>query len=1129
VTRRPVFWIAFVGLGLAGTITALQLFSVALPNISLDITMDRGAAIADAAALAERYEWGPSDARSAASFGLADSQVQTYVELEGGGRDAFQALTDAGVYEPYQWVVRRFAEDEVEEARVRFSPSGRAYGFRLSLTEDDPGDGNLDEAAAITVAESGVAEWGVDVGSYALIESSDETLPGGRVDHTFVYEHDDLTVADARFRMRVVVAGGVLAQLTHFVHVPEAFSRQYADMRSTNDAIALVSQSIFLLFFVLLGAGVGSALLLRRRWIEWRKPLAWGGAVALLFGLNSANTLPLSWMLYDTALSANTFVFQQIAAAGAIAILGAPVLAFFFMAGESLGRRAFPGHLQQWRLWSPDVAASNTALGLTVAAYVLTGIQLGYVIVFYLGTAQLDGWWSPADALVQPDLLATYMPWLQAVSVAFFASFWEESIFRAVPIACAALIGARYGRKNLWVWGTVILSAVVFAAGHANYPQQPSYARVIELTPPAVMWGSVYVFFGLVPTILAHFLYDLALISTLLFASDAIIDQGVVVLVGLVPLAIVLRARRGGKGRSHAPEWAYNRAWSPPEKAAEPVPVETAVLEAPPVEAADADEAPKAPAVPSAQPDPERPPAFPPWAIYASGLVGLALWVTAMAIRPATPTLDASRTEVVVAARAELSARGIDLEPWTATAFTTAGRAGAHEYVLDQVGLTEVEAISGAYLPNPQWIVRFVNWDAAPEERVEEFQLFLDGGGHVTRFAHRLPEGRAGGQLDEVAARARVSEILRAESMPLDLLEIGAEETTHPSRTDWDFTFLDPSVLAGVDGEARVSVDLAGDDVADVRRFVHVPEEWQREQREGDSRRFLVFGGLAVMLGLAFAAAAIVAIVVWSRGNLQAHVAVKVGAAVFVTLSLSAANSWPASLAVFSTAQPFAFQASGAAIGLLLIGLVAAGAVGLVAALGHSWFEDETRRPAPSGLGVALGLLLAGVGGFASVQAPGLVALPDYSGAATVVPVLVSALDGITPLLFLTSFILTLAAARRRLRGHPIYGTVTGFTIFAVGVVIVPNGLQESLLTWAVSAVAAAVLFRAVIDMCSRAPAMVPILVGAVAVADAIGSALVGAYPQARLGGVLGAVVAMWIAIQWAKALTRPEPVRLTA
>ncbi len=169
------------------------------------------------------------------------------------------------------------------------------------------------------------------------------------------------------------------------------------------------------------------------------------------------------------------------------------------------------------------------------------------MVLFYLGTSRLEGWWSPADALVQPDLLASYQPWLQAVSISLFASLWEESIFRAVPIACAALVGARYGRRGAWIWAAVVIQAVVFAAGHANYPQQPPYARVVELTLPALVWGVVYVRFGLVPTILAHFLYDLSLISSVLFASNAFVDQLVIVAVGAVPLAVVLRARRGGR------------------------------------------------------------------------------------------------------------------------------------------------------------------------------------------------------------------------------------------------------------------------------------------------------------------------------------------------------------------------------------------------------------------------------------------------------------------------------------------------------------------------------------------------------------------------------------------------------
>ena len=34
------------------------------------------------------------------------------------------------LYSPYTWVVRRFAEGEVNEATLRFGPDGRPYGFR---------------------------------------------------------------------------------------------------------------------------------------------------------------------------------------------------------------------------------------------------------------------------------------------------------------------------------------------------------------------------------------------------------------------------------------------------------------------------------------------------------------------------------------------------------------------------------------------------------------------------------------------------------------------------------------------------------------------------------------------------------------------------------------------------------------------------------------------------------------------------------------------------------------------------------------------------------------------------------------------------------------------------------------
>ena len=167
-TRNPVFWLVFGVLGLGGAWTALQLFTVAMPNVSLEISMDREGALAAAEQLATSRGWGPAPARSAASFGQVDPEPQTYVELEGGGREAFQSLIDAGVFAPWQWRVRRFAEGEVQETEVRFAPDGEPYGFRLRLAEDDPGGGNVDRDAARTLAEREARAWPVDLDAYDL-------------------------------------------------------------------------------------------------------------------------------------------------------------------------------------------------------------------------------------------------------------------------------------------------------------------------------------------------------------------------------------------------------------------------------------------------------------------------------------------------------------------------------------------------------------------------------------------------------------------------------------------------------------------------------------------------------------------------------------------------------------------------------------------------------------------------------------------------------------------------------------------------------------------------------------------------------------------------------------------------
>jgi hypothetical protein len=304
-----------------------------------------------------------------------------------------------------------------------------------------------------------------------------------------------------------------------------------------------------------------------------------------------------------------------------------------------------------------------------------------------------------------------------------------------------------------------------------------------------------------------------------------------------------------------------------------------------------------------------------------------------------------------------------------------------------------------------------------------------------------------------------------------------------------------------MEGEARVTVAVAGSEISDVGRFVRVPEEWARERRERDTRRSIVLGGLVIVLAINFTAGAIIAIVVWSRRGLPRRVVLSAAGATFLALALSVVNGWTDVTSIFSTAQPWTLQAGGAAFGLLLVALVAGSGIGLVAGLGHSWFGPGSRANAPPWVGPSLGLLVAGLWSMASVLTPARPPLPDYSGASAFLPMFAEPLDATLLFLLVTAGVLALSAATVRFAGHAVYRSIVGFTIVAMGAVIVPVGVRESVFTW----IAAALLGVTVIATVVRFSARVPHINGTLSGRTSGWTARSGAHRLARPHLVTGA------------------------
>ena len=1103
--RKPWFWVAFVLFAAACAGFGIANFPRAFPIVTLDLVMDREAALDAAAGLADRFNWGPTERRHAASFEL-DRGVQSFVELEAGGREAFSRMLAEGLYSPYTWQVRHFAEFETNETLVRFTPAGKPFGFVETIPEEAPGAA-LEPAAARAIAEAAATnDWGIDLGSFELVEEAQEVRPSGRVDHSFVYERLSPTVGDeGRYRLRLVVTGDRFTELTNFVKVPEAFERRYEEMRSANNGIATGAAVAAAVLYIIGGCVIGLFLLLRTRWVLWKQALGWGMFIALLQALVVLNQWPLAWMGYDTAISAPNFALEQ-ALQAVLQLVGMGILlTMSFMAAESLTRKAFPNHLQLWRAWSPGVSGTKTVAGQTTAGYLLVSCFLAFDVALYLFASRTLGWWNPSDALYDPNVIATYLPWLSSLAISLQAGFWEECLFRAIPLASAALLGQRFGGRKWWILGALLLQALIFGGGHANYPAQPAYARLVELILPAIGFGVLYLVFGLLPGIILHFAYDVMWFAIPLFAASTPgiwLDRTLVIVLTLIPLWVVLagRLRAGAWGEASAAD--RNLAWQPPP-------------------AAEA-EGPAAAPVATGLGGRLR------IALGIAGVAGIAAWFGLAEFTSDVPPLAANRAAATAAARAELQARGAVVpEGWRELASVEGRPALEDRFVWQEGGKEAYRGLLGGYLDTPRWLVRYASFEGDVVVRAEEYQVSVGPAGAAERFQHRLPESRPGAQLPADAARELAKRAV-ADRLGLDVAgldEVSAEPEKRPERIDWRFVFSDTKAFPIEQGDARVAVEIVGDEVADAYRFVHVPENWERDARNRDSAAQLVRIACTVAAILIFVAGAVIGVVRWSKGRFAPR-AFAVSLAAIVILGLTGlANSWPSITTQFSTAQPFGLQAGMIVAGAILLLVASATAVSLVVGLVHRWIP---RQPSPfrvvdAAAAGGLGFAVAGVAAVAGKAATQLdPTWPSYEAAGATWPLVAGALDpasgwivGTVLLLLILSFVDVAS------RGWTRWRVPLSAGLLLAGLVVAGSDGVETVSRWlAAGTVTGLLLWLAYVLVLRRHLAMLPAAAAAMAFLAIVREGMFRAFPAALPGAFTAGLLILVAGFLWSRRLT---------
>tara|TARA_Y100001968_G_scaffold209581_1_gene192747 strand:- start:1947 stop:5324 length:3378 start_codon:yes stop_codon:yes gene_type:complete len=803
-------------------------------TLNVNVSMDRQQAIKAASDASKQFDILDDSFEQASIYNFDDS-LRNFVELKQGGKEKFQEIIDNDVYSPYNWIVRSYKEGEIIEAIFQFKPDGSPNGYRIKIPEDYDSD-NLEEEDALALVEQNINnQWSGNFSDYNLIESSFKEMPNGRIDHSFLFEHNLQDIGEAKYRLRATVSGSIINSVSPFAFVPESFQREFANIRSDNDTIAIFANFAFLGIY-LLSIGVTSLIIFYRNgWLRWKKSVLAAAFVAFFSNiLLNLNFYPTFWMAYDTASSKSQFLTEQLLGMIANGILMFFILAASFITAESLTRKAFPKHIQIWKTWTSNVANSKRVLNDTIFAYLIVPIKLALVGAFYILMERNFGFWSPASSSFDPNYLASIFPWYTGLAISLQAGFWEEMLFRAVPIAAGVLIGQRYNMRFTGLMVAMVIQALIFGAGHANYPAQPSYARVVELfLPSIVVYGMIYLRLGVVFGAITHYVYDVVLFSLpIWYSSGYMFDKFMTVIGGLIPLLVILYFRIKHQKWSDVDSSSLNGGFlpTPPEKKAlEQQEVVSTVSTASNV--------------------------------LNPKIIGIALLfvigifsnfkLSNVEVPVNSPSID--KEEAISIANQFLSDNNITLpDGYNAYAFDDSSYP-ASSFIWEELGQETYSSLLGSYVLGPRWKVRFAKFDGPVESRAREIMVSMDFNGNVLRFNNRFPEEEEGNQLSREEAQVLAENAL-AEYLGMNISAVtltSAQESQKPNRLDWTFTFTDNNELDYEGAKLQNIISISGDQISGFTKFVFVPEEWKRMKRDREGLSGII-GTLFTVPGVIF-------------------------------------------------------------------------------------------------------------------------------------------------------------------------------------------------------------------------------------------------------------------------------------
>ncbi len=762
----------------------------------------------------------------------------------------------------FYWQTRLCSPSQLEEFRANRTPDGKLCSLTRTIANDQPlPDISQGEGSKI-IEEFLSKETDLKLNDYKLLSFQKEKRTAHNdLAYTFQSKHPDLKGSE--LRLIFTLSGNLITNFESYLHTPDSWHLKFRGMQSYNKILNTISHIFF--FIVFAGSVIYFAQLILSRKARWSLAIRASILVAICSSLSTLVNLPVYLHYYSTNNQEFVFYLSIVLQLLAKIFIEAVVYLPIFVCGETVYRKLSNQTFDINKILNKQGIQEKGYANKILAGIAICGIWQGWQnLYFWLGS--FIGVSNPLGTN-RPEVYGSYIPCFDLMFIGSSASFQEEIVYRIISLLVLQKLC-----RNFWLAN--FLQAFLWSLGHTTYPASPVWARVVELTVAGFMGGIFFKNFGLLPMLVAHYLFD-AFNPELFRAHDWQLFLSGFFAITPPFILFVLSKKWSSKEISEIENSSLDSV--PPESQEKLIETTTKV-----------------------QPLSVR---------YQKQLIifGLILFgfgqLILFTINPAKLSLQTTREEAVAIAENYLKENNLK-DPRLNLTFSRLNSEVDNsicQCLQDKLGKNRFHKIFDHYFAPLTWLVRY-----SSEDQIKEMSVGVDAcRKRLSFFNLTLADKDKGATLSEKDAIAKIEKFLQTyhqDLFPLKLVgrKIIERENRRDITTQWE------STLAGTsDTKLMIGCSVIGDTVSDFYRSWEIPDKWNWKYQEFTSRRAIGYSLFFALLSMICALTLFWLLRVPHTGNFHFLWAVKYVSIAGVLYVTCAAQKADYLISYYSTGTPF--------------------------------------------------------------------------------------------------------------------------------------------------------------------------------------------------------------------------------